>query len=172
MDSFRSTFDHDAYVFWIALVLAVVLLALWVLRTHMKARRVDSRLDDLFGGVTSETTAQMLAEYLVSVRSTAAAVSRIKEDHDRLVTLMPEVVRHVGLIRFSPFHDTGGDQSFALAILDGRGDGVVVTGLHSRSDSRLYAKPIEGGASSYSLTPEERQAMSQAMRSDRETVST
>ncbi len=81
-------------------------------------------------------------------------------------------VRHVGLVRFSPFHDTGGDQSFALALLDGRGDGVVLTGLHSRHDSRLYAKPIEGGSSSYSLTTEEREAMSRALTASRQEVRT
>jgi hypothetical protein len=76
---------------------------------------------------------------------------------------MPSTIRCVGLVRFSPFHDTGGDQSFALALLDGKGDGVVITGLHSRHDSRLYAKPIERNGSSYSLTPEEREAMERAV---------
>jgi hypothetical protein len=105
----------------------------------------------------------MLVEYLGIVRSTAATVNRIKAEHDQLAAMMPSVVRHVGLVRFSPFHDTGGDQSFALALLDGRGDGVVVTGLHSRTESRLYAKPIEAGTSRYSLTPEEREAMDRAL---------
>jgi Protein of unknown function (DUF4446) len=149
----------------ISLVLAavVILLTIWIARINMRSRRVETRLAEILGGVSGNNTAQMLVEYLQTVRSTAAAMQRMQEEHQRIVAIMPSVVRHVGLVRFSPFHDTGGDQSFALALLDGQGDGVVVTGLHSRNDSRLYAKPIERGSSSYSLTPEERNAMEQAL---------
>ena len=52
----------------------------------------------------------------------------------------------------------------ALAILDGQRNGVVITGLHSRHDSRLYAKPIEGCASGYTLIPEEREAIERAIK--------
>jgi hypothetical protein len=150
----------------ISLVLAavVILLTIWTARINTRSRRVETQLAEILGGVSGNNTAHMLVEYLQTVRSTAAAMQRMQEEHQRIVAIMPSVVRHVGLVRFSPFHDTGGDQSFALALLDGQGDGVVVTGLHSRNDSRLYAQPIERGSSSYSLTPEERNAMEQALR--------
>lgn len=163
MSGFHSTFDHSAFLFWLALAVILVLVAVWTARTRRSVQSLEARIDDLFGGLSSENTARMLTEYLTTVRSTAAAVSRIQEEHGRIAAVMPGVVRHVGLVRFSPFHDTGGDQSFALALLDGKRDGVVVTGLHSRSDSRLYAKPIQGGSSEYSLTPEEREAMNRAL---------
>jgi hypothetical protein len=69
------------------------------------------------------------------------------------------------LVRYNPFQDTGGDQSFALALLDKRGDGVVVSSLHSRTMTRFYAKPIKGGVSPLSLSEEEVQAVQQAMGS-------
>ena len=141
----------------------ILLLALWLLSVSRRLRRLESRVDDVLHGVEGDNIAGMLTEYLATVRSTASAVERIAEQHQQIQTLMPSAVRHVGLVRFSPFHDTGGDQSFALALLDGRCNGVIVTGLHSRSDSRLYAKPIERGSSTYSLTPEERRAMEVAI---------
>ena len=141
----------------------IIALALWTWSVQRRATRLQRRLDVLLGDVASPNTAQLLAEYLSTVRNTAASVQHMRAEHDGLVRLMPSAIRHVGLVRFSPFHDTGGDQSFALALLDGRGDGVVVTGLHSRHDSRLYAKPIERNSSSYSLTPEEREAMERAV---------
>jgi hypothetical protein len=136
------------------------------MRVHMRARRVEARLNDILRGVSTTNTAQMLIEYLQTVRATAGEVQRMQQEHERIAAVMPSVVRHIGLVRFSPFHDTGGDQSFALALLDGQGDGVVVTGLHSRHDSRLYAKPIARGSSTYSLTPEEREAMHRAVHGD------
>ncbi len=71
-------------------------------------------------------------------------------------------VQHVGVVRFNPYHDTGGDQSFAIAMLDAHNDGLVMTGMHSRTGVRLYAKPISRGRSTYPLSDEERQAIEQA----------
>jgi hypothetical protein len=160
-----DSLNQQAGTLCLVLLFAVAFLAVWLVWVHVRARRTESRLDEILGGVDSSNTAHMLIEYLSTVRATAAAVQRVESEQQRLAAIMPSAIRHVGLVRFSPFHDTGGDQSFALALLDGQGDGVVVTGLHSRHDSRLYAKPIESGSSTYSLTPEEREAMERALGS-------
>jgi hypothetical protein len=172
MDSWQSSFEQHSLVFWVVLAGVVIVLFIWILRLQMARRHLEERIADLLEAAGSENTAAMLVEYLRAVRSTAGALEHLRSEHARVAALMPSVVRHVGLVRFSPFHDTGGDQSFALALLDGRSDGVVLTGLHSRTDSRLYAKPIEGGDSSYVLTPEEREAMSRALDGSRTRVAT
>jgi hypothetical protein len=69
----------------------------------------------------------------------------------------------VGLVRFNPFEDTGGNQSFALALLDGRGDGFVVSSLHARAGTRVYAKSISRGTSEAALSNEEAEALKQAL---------
>lgn len=163
MSAFQSSFNGHSALLWLTLCVAFVALGLWTVSVHARTARLEAHLDDLFGEASSENVARLLAEYLGTVRSTAVAVDTMRREHQEIANLMPRVVQHVGLVRFSPFHDTGGDQSFALAVLDGRRDGIVITGLHSRNDSRLYAKPVHRGESSYSLTPEEQQAMSQAI---------
>lgn len=67
------------------------------------------------------------------------------------------------LIRFKAFQNTGSDQSFALALLDAAGDGVVLSSLFGREESRVYCKPIEGGQSIYPLTDEEKEAITTAL---------
>jgi cbb3-type cytochrome oxidase subunit 3 len=163
MDQFRTFYDSHGLIFWLVLLLILILLSVWIYRVQRRNHQLQARMDDLFGATSSENMARMLVEYLGTVRSTAASVARMKAEHDQIAGLLPSVIRHVGLIRFSPFHDTGGDQSFAVALLDGKGDGVVLTALHSRTDSRLYAKPIEHYGSTYSLTPEEREAIDRAI---------
>jgi hypothetical protein len=163
MDTLHTLFDSYGALLWVIALIAILILALSVIALRRQIMRLQLRLDTILGDTSNPNTAQMLAEYLGTVRRTAASVEDMRAEHDELVRLMPSVIRHVGLVRFSPFHDTGGDQSFALALLDGKGDGVVVTGLHSRHDSRLYAKPIESRRSAYSLTPEEREAMEHAV---------
>jgi hypothetical protein len=150
-------------VLWAVVVLVLIAALLWLLQLYRRSAALERRLNTLLGDLSDEGTARMLADYLGTVRATAASVQQMRAEHDDLVRTMPTVIRHVGLVRFSPFHDTGGDQSFALALLDGQRNGVVVTGLHARTDSRLYAKPVERGTSTYSLTPEEREAMEIAL---------
>ncbi len=144
-------------------IIVLLLLAAGYFLLARRTRRIEARFEDLFDNASSDNIARLLADYLGTVRGTAATMQRMKAEHDQMAAMMPTVIRHVGLVRFSPFHDTGGDQSFTLALLDGQGDGVIMTGLHSRSESRLYAKPIERGTSSYTLIPEEREAMDRAV---------
>ncbi|MGI8827751.1 MAG: DUF4446 family protein [Chloroflexota bacterium] len=153
---------HDSLIFAAAGAVALVLLLAWVIALQRRTRRLENRFDEIFAEASGENMGRLLADYLTTVRSTATIVNRMKAEHEKVEAILPTVIRHVGLVRFSPFHDTGGDQSFALALLDGQGDGVIVTALHSRTDSRLYAKPVERGASPYSLSPEERDAMDRA----------
>lgn len=70
-------------------------------------------------------------------------------------------VRGVGVVRFNPFSGdgSGGNQSFAVALLDETGSGVVLSSLYARDRVGMYAKPIAGGASSYELTDEEKKAV-------------
>ena len=71
----------------------------------------------------------------------------------------------MGLVRFNPFEDTGGNQSFALALLDAHGDGVVVSSLHARTLTRVYGKAVAGGKSEAALSDEESEALRQALAS-------
>lgn len=80
-----------------------------------------------------------------------------------LEAALPKDLRRVGLVRYNPFSDAGGDQSFALALLNDHKDGIVISSLYGREMNRVYAKPVEKGGSKYQLSGEERQAIEQAM---------
>lgn len=71
-------------------------------------------------------------------------------------------VQHVGVVRYNPFEDTGSNQSFALALLDADGNGVIVSSLHSRQQTRVYLKEITGGQSEAQLSGEETEAVRRA----------
>jgi len=68
-------------------------------------------------------------------------------------------LQHIGLVRFNPFEDTGSDQSFAIALLDDARDGIVISSLHGRANTRLFAKPVTHGASTHTLSDEEAEAI-------------
>jgi len=71
-------------------------------------------------------------------------------------------IQKVGIVRFNPFSEVGGDQSFSLALLDGHNNGVVITSLYTRENNRIYGKPVAGGESEYVLSKEEKSAIEKA----------
>lgn len=85
--------------------------------------------------------------------------SRIEEIDTRLSSCL----QRVGMVRFKAFEEVGGDLSFSLAVLDDRFNGLILTNLFGREESRMYAKPIAAGKSSYPLSSEEQEALSKAL---------
>ena len=76
---------------------------------------------------------------------------------------MEKCVQKVGVVRYNPFDEVGGNLSYAVAILDSKNNGVVLNGIHSRTGSFTYAKPIELGVSEYTLSDEEQEALTKAL---------
>jgi hypothetical protein len=68
-------------------------------------------------------------------------------------------IQKVGIIRYNPFSEVGGNQSFSLALLDDNDDGVIITSLYTREGNRVYGKPIKNGQSKYQLSDEEKEAI-------------
>ncbi|MBA3586934.1 MAG: DUF4446 family protein [Chloroflexi bacterium] len=76
-------------------------------------------------------------------------------------------LQHIGLVRYNPFDDTGSDQSFAIALLDDQRDGIVLSSLHGRTNTRIFAKPVADGGSPHNLSDEESQAIRIAVEGTR-----
>ena len=70
--------------------------------------------------------------------------------------------QRIGLVRYNPYEDTGGNQSFALAMLDAEGDGVLLNSLHTRNGTRVYARSLNAGRADGALSAEEAEALRQA----------
>ena len=94
---------------------------------------------------------------------------RIEEKYSKLLDMVTDMdktdktkIQKVGLIRYNPFDEMGGTLCFALALLDGHDNGVVLNCIHSRTGSFTYAKPIEMGVSTYMLSEEEIKAVEMA----------
>jgi len=76
-------------------------------------------------------------------------------------------IKKVGLVRFNPFKEIGGDQSFSVALLNNNNSGVVITSLYTREGNRVYGKPIENSSSNYLLSAEEKQAIEIAKKDEK-----
>ena len=137
-------------------ILVLLLLVLWLAR---RTSRLGRRLASLTQGSDAQSLEAVLGSHLERVRQVVADVGRVEARTAIVERDLQGLYGRVGLVRFNPFEDTGGNQSFALALLDGRGDGFVISSLHARTGTRLYAKAIANGASETALSSEESEAL-------------
>jgi hypothetical protein len=99
-------------------------------------------------------------------------VQQLSAEDRRLVEMMRGTVQRFGLVRYDAFEDMGGHLSFSAALLTGDGDGLVITSINGRADTRCYAKIVKGGHSSHNLSGEEELAIRQALTGAQDSVTT
>ncbi|MGB8649015.1 MAG: DUF4446 family protein [Anaerolineae bacterium] len=156
------------------LFVLIGVLVVWIITLEWRLNRYTRTLRLVFSGRTGADLEQILRDYVQRMDRADQNMAALSAHADQGFTALnnrvavleqkaPLNVQHIGVIRFNPYTDKGGDQSFAIALLDDRGDGVVVNGLHSRDSCRVYAKPVIGGASTYKMTDEEKEAINRAM---------
>ena len=121
----------------VIVALVALFVAVW---TVLRLRRVMRRLAALEGA---------------SPMAVPVDVDRV----NRLASQLESAIQRVGVVRYNPFEDTGSNQSFVLAMLDARGDGFVLSSLHSRQATRMFLKPVSGGKADSAVSDEEAEAI-------------
>ncbi len=156
------------------LFLVVGAVVIWIATLEFRFLRLTRTLRLLFMGRSGADLEQVLRDYIQRMDGADENMKTLNSRLDQTVSSLtnrmgqiearaPTSLQHVGVVRYNPFEDKGGDQSFAIALLDDHANGLVMTGLHSRNDSRVYAKPVVGAKSTYPLTQEELEAIKRAM---------
>lgn len=157
------------FIYYVTVILAVVVAGLlaWVALIQVRLSRLRRQYARLMSGVNEGDLKEVLDQHIDEVRLALDTVSALQEDTRRIDRTLKHAMQWKGLVRYNAFRNTGGDQSFAWALADGYGNGVVLSSLHARENTRVYAKPLYGWESPYSLTEEEEQAIAQAVEQDR-----
>jgi hypothetical protein len=146
----------------LAIVLLSVILAFTLIGLVIQNRRVtdlERRLVRLTRGADDGNLQDVLEQHLDSVARVVDDVDALAARAAALDARSMRAFQRIGFVRFNPFEDTGGNQSFALALLDGHEDGLVISSLHTRAATRMYAKTVSGGRSDGALSAEESQAL-------------
>ena len=159
------TFSDKTLTLLVLVSLGVSGLALFLLWATASRRRDAPRLVSAEGELT-----QAMREQAGVLGRLREAVRRLSEEDARLAALLRDAVQRVGMVRYDAFEDMGGHLSFSAAFLDGKGDGVVITSINGRADTRCYAKPVRAGTSAHNLSEEEEQAIRQALAREADSV--
>ena len=147
----------------VGLGVVVLVLLVAVVALARRTRRLDARLTGLTRGAEGGSIEAVLDAHLDRVQAVAVELDEVVARQAVLEAAQRRAFQRVGLVRFNPFEETGGNQSFALALLDAAGDGWVLSSLHARSGTRVYAKAIKAGRADTGLSEEETAALGQAM---------
>jgi len=137
-------------------------LVAWVIVLQIRMQRLHRQHTRLMTGTNGTNLEELLNQHLDEIRQATETVSELETRTRTIERTLHHTMQWMGMIRFNPFRNTGGAQSFALAIADGTGDGVVISSLHARENTRIYAKPLHQWTSEHTLTEEEQQAIARA----------
>ncbi|MDQ4109155.1 MAG: DUF4446 family protein [Actinomycetota bacterium] len=113
------------------------------------------RLDETLRGILQGQSQQ--------IQRLERAIRALHGTDKKQQTQIEGSVRNVALLRYDAFEDVGGRLSFSCALLDDRGNGVVLTSINGRQETRVYAKPVTQGTSSHNLSLEEDEAIRRAL---------
>jgi len=151
-------------IWTIGVTLLALLNIIWQLDLQTRQRRLRERYDQVFSGAQGADLQMGLGSLMDQIADFQGRVGEVEALTAKLQSTLAHSVQGVGMVRFRAFQDTGGDQSFAVALADGRGNGVVVSALYSREGTRVYGKPLGAWTSTYNLSDEEQEAIAQARR--------
>jgi hypothetical protein len=128
--------------------------------------KLKKRLDNLTSGLSEDNLEDIVQKYIIMLRNCEDDIEKMHQEFDVIRKETSKFFKKVGIVRFQAFKDTGGDQSFALAMLDEANNGFLISSLHGRGFAKIYAKEIiDGNSENYKLTDEEEKAIERAINS-------
>lgn len=141
-----------------ALIVALAALILGVVAV-VKLSRIHRSLALLQAVEGQETFVDVVARTVEDFTVLKGDVDQLAADLSAARQDLSQALRHVSVVRYDAFGDLGGRFSFSAAVLDDSGDGLVLTSIHGRSETRTYVKGVSNGVADVELSPEERKAM-------------
>lgn len=156
----QAMFDFMITALLILTFISIAVAAFCIWQVQALQRRFVSAL----GNTDGESLEQTLATHIKHVGAVQQHLTKLDDAYKRLAATGSLASQKISIVRFNPFGDTGGDQSFVLAVLDAHNSGYVITSIHGREGTRVYVKPIDDGSSKYPLSEEEKRALGQAAK--------
>lgn len=139
----------------------ILLVGLWAL---LRTGKITSKFKVLLKGSDDKNLEDILLKALELGKENQAALSKVLANQTELRTILAKCVQNKAVVRFDAYDNITGELSFAVALLDGNGDGIVLSNLSGRDFSRLYIKHIENAKSKSPLSREEVAAINDALQ--------
>ncbi|KRE58479.1 DUF4446 family protein [Paenibacillus sp. Soil750] len=151
------------YVMLVCFAFILVLLVM-VIIISIRLSSLRKRYTRMINGTSAENMEQLLIDMQNALNEQKAESVKASTQISNIHQSMKQMTSNIKVRRYNAFNEGGSDLSFSLAMLNEEQDGVIITGIHSREQMYVYAKPIAKGQSSYTLSPEEKETLTQTLK--------
>ncbi len=141
----------------------ILILIAWIIKTEIRLRKI-------FAGKKGSDLEDILASLVKDLGSLENTKNTMIADISEIERRLKKSIQGTEMIRFNPFKDAGSNQSFAIAMLNEHGDGIVISSMYARERMSVFAKPIKNFVSEYEMTEEEKEAVKKAKLSIKKPV--
>lgn len=160
MELVKSLIEENLFLLFGALFFLALLSIGWILFLQLKLRKIQLANKKLFQGEKIPNLEELLLDQAKNLKILDKDIQELFNISNEINALALKSLHKFAVVRFNPFKDTGGNQSFSIALLDGKNNGLTITALYTREGTRVYAKSVINKESkSFPLTDEEKQAI-------------
>jgi len=145
-------------------LIITIILGIWVLVLSIFVFIIFSFFRKLSKNIKEADIRKTLDKILASEIKNEKDIKELTKEIENIKYLDLKHIQKISLVRFNPFKETGGDHSFCISLLDAKDNGVVLTTLHTRERTRIYAKAIKNGKGEFELSSEEKKALLKAQK--------
>jgi len=143
----------------LAFAIVLFLLIVWNIFLHLRFLQTKKKLKTFFNGKKASDLEGVLFEEIKRLKKAEGNIKELFKSSEFIGKMTSRSIQKVGVVRFNPFKETGCNQSFSIALLDSKDNGLVISSLFTRQGTRIYAKPVKNGKSTYQLSKEELEAI-------------
>lgn len=148
----------------ISVIVLFTIIVIWLTGVSLVLYKIFALFNKLTKGVSEADLKKVLENVISKEEANEVKISDLAKRTNWLEEDGKAHVQKLGLVRFNPFKELGGDHSFSLAILNAEDSGIIVTSLHTRDRTRVYMKDIKHGKSSFELSGDEIKALNTAKK--------
>ncbi|SDO52679.1 Protein of unknown function [Paenibacillus sp. yr247] len=157
-------FGLDGGIIVLTCFALILVLFIFILILSIKLSSLRKQYTQMMNGSKAENMEELIIEMQKVLNEQKAESIATSAKVETIRKAMMRLKSKVAIHRYNAFNEGGSDLSFTVAILDEYQDGVLLTGIHSREQMYMYAKPIQNAQSSYTLSPEEKEAINQTLK--------
>ncbi len=147
----------------------LLIFLIWNICLQLQIRKIKQKNEEFFAGGKVSNLEELLLKQAKDIKALDTDIQELYNISNQINNLAFRGYHKIGMVRFNPFKDVGGDQSFALAFLNGKNNGITISSLYTREGTRIYTKSIISGKSEkHPLTEEEKKAIEIAIKPEKE----
>ena len=150
---------------WIgmATIILVIALLVYCIILHIRLGSLKKKYDFFMQGDNGASLERKLSVEVSEIRDAAKGLETMMTEQAAIRNIQSNTIQKIGFIKYNAFENIGNDLSFALTLLDGNNNGICISSIYGRNESRIFSKPIVKGKSLVSLSQEELESLNEAL---------